>query len=93
MNSKWPQLSYEKGRDTYQTLHLFSQVVGKIKLARLPWINHSWHVALFLTPFGITTGNIPNESGNFQIDFDFKKHVLRIITDDGETRELILDAM
>lgn len=81
---QWPVLSYEKGKPTFDTLHMFTQIVGKIKLATLPWINHSWHITLHITPTGLTTDNMPYENENFKIDFDFIAHVLRIVTDKSE---------
>lgn len=86
MNTQWPTLSYEDAKETYQTLHLFTQVVGKIKLAKHPWINHSWHVTFLVTPLGLTTSTIPDSHKNFEIDFDFIEHKLNIITSDRNIR-------
>jgi hypothetical protein len=88
--SPWPELPTAAWRQTYATLHLFSQIVGKIRLARAPWLNHSWHVALYVTTFGLTTSPIPDGARTFQIDFDFIRHCLRISTSDGTTRQLAL---
>lgn len=82
----WPELSFEKGNDTYQTIHLWTQIAGKIKLAKMPWINHSWHITLFVTPFGLSTGDIPDLKKHFQINFDFLRHQLQILTSDKEER-------
>jgi hypothetical protein len=90
MLHQWPVLSYQKGKATYETLHLFTQVVGKIKLATLPWVNHSWHVTLHITPTGLTTHNMPYKNGNFQIDFNFIEHQLKVVTDKGELRKFDL---
>jgi hypothetical protein len=90
MQQEWPHLSYEKGKDTYDTLHMWMQIVGKIKLTTLPWINHSWHVTLHITPSGLTTQTIPYRDQSFQIDFDFLKHHLKIITSNGELRKFDL---
>ena len=79
----WPSLSLEAWSDTYATLHLWTQIVGKIRLAKSPWTNHSWHVTLYVTPRGLTTGSIPYGSDAFQIDFDFVEHELRIEHDRG----------
>src|SRR5262245_1635845 len=87
----WPALPYEAWKDTYATLHLWTQIVGKIRLAQTPWINHSWHVALYVTPRGLTTSPIPYGEREFQIDFDFIDHALLIQTSDGETRRLALE--
>lgn len=83
-NRNWPELSYDKGKETYHTLHLWSQVVGKIKLAMMPWINHSWHVALMITPSGLTTGDLPSNEKHFQINLDFLNHQLVIKTSQNE---------
>lgn len=82
----WPELSFEEGNDTYQTVHLWTQIVGKIKLSKMPWINHSWHVTLFVTSFGLSTGDIPDLKKHFQINFDFLRHQLQIVTSDKEER-------
>jgi Family of unknown function (DUF5996) len=87
----WPALPYEAWKDTYTTLHLWTQIVGKIRLAQTPWINHSWHVTLYVTPRGLTTSPIPYGEREFQIDFDFIDHALLIQTSDGETRRLALE--
>jgi hypothetical protein len=83
----WPELPTAAWRATYETLHLWTQIVGKIRLARAPWLNHSWHVALYVTARGLTTSPIPDGARTFQIDFDFIDHVLRISTSDGATRQ------
>ena len=87
MEPKWPELSYEKGRTTYETLHLFTQVVGKIKLECLPWQNHSWHVTLKFTPTGLTTCTLPYKNKFFQLNLDLTGHKLEILTSDGKIRE------
>jgi hypothetical protein len=69
---------------------MWTQIVGKIRLARAPWLNHSWHVALYVTSYGLTTSPIPDGAGTFQIDFDFINHHLRISTSHGATRRLAL---
>ena len=85
MEPKWPELSYQKGKATYDTLHMFTQIVGKIKLATLPWVNHSWHITLHITPTGLATHTMPYKNKNFQIDFDFIEHRLKIKTDKNES--------
>ena len=79
----WPELPLAAWRETYATLHLWSQIVGKIRLARAPWLNHSWHVALYVTARGLTTSPIPDGTRTFQIDFDFIDHLLEIRTSRG----------
>ena len=90
MQNQWPTLSYEKGKDTYATMHMWTQIVGKIKLALVPWINHSWHVTLHVTPTGLSTHEMPYKNKNFQIDFDLIAHQLKVITSDGQHREFDL---
>ena len=86
----WPELPTAAWRETYATLHLMTQIVGKIRLVRSPWLNHAWHVALYVTPRGLTTSPIPAGARSFQIDFDFIDHVLRITTSDGAQRQFAL---
>jgi Family of unknown function (DUF5996) len=88
--ARWPELPYGAWKDTAATLHLWTQVVGKIRLARTPWLNHSWHVTLYVNARGLTTGPIPYEGRSFQIDFDFIDHVLWIRTSDGHYRQVML---
>jgi hypothetical protein len=89
-NDAWPELPTAAWRETYQTLHLWTQIVGKIRFERAPWLNHSWHVALYVTARGLTTSPIPDGTRTFQIDFDFIDHQLRISTSDGAQRQLAL---
>ena len=79
----WPALPYEEWRDTAATLHMWTQIVGKIRMTQSPWLNHSWHVTLYVTPRGMTTGTIPHGDRTFSIDFDFIAHELCIHTCDG----------
>jgi hypothetical protein len=86
----WPELPYAAWRDSCETLQLWTQIIGKIRLANTPWQNHSWHVALYVTSRGLTTSPIPDNTRTFQIDFDFVDHVLLIATSDGTERRLPL---
>ena len=86
----WPSLALEDWKDTYATLHRWTQVVGKIRLALTPWINHSWHVPFYVTTRGLTTSPIPYGRRAFEIAFDFLDHRLRIDTDDGRRAEFPL---
>src|SRR5260370_28479564 len=86
----WPELRTAAWRGTYETLHLWTQLGGKIRLVRSPWRNHSWNGALYVTARGLTTSPIPDDSRSFQIDFGFIDHVLRISTSDGAKRQLAL---
>jgi hypothetical protein len=89
-SNAWPPLPYDGWKDTYATLHLWLQIVGKIKLELMPWTNHSWHVALYFTARGLGTGPLPYGVRTLQIDFDFIEHQLRIATADGALRLLPL---
>jgi hypothetical protein len=88
----WPDLSYEAWRDTCATLQLWTQIVGKIRLSQTPWLNHSWHVTLYVTARGLTTSPIPFAERVFQIDFDFIDHLLRVETSNGAQRQIPLRA-
>src|SRR3954447_4077731 len=79
----WPDLPYPAWRETCTTLHRWTQIVGKIRLSQTPWLNHSWHVALYVTARGLTTSPIPFGERTFQIDFDLIDHTLRVETSDG----------
>ena len=79
----WPTLALEAWSDTCATLHMWTQIVGKIRLTQSPWVNHSWHVTLYVTARGLTTSPIPYDARTFQIDFDFISHELTIESSDG----------
>jgi hypothetical protein len=79
----WPSLPLEAWSDTCATLHMWTQIVGKIRLAQSPWINHSWHVTLYVTSRGLTTSPVPYGNRTFQIDFDFINHQITIQSSDG----------
>ena len=86
----WPALPYDAWKNTYTTLHLWSQVVGKIALALAAPLNHSWAVALRVTPRGLATRPLPHGERSFTIQFDFIDHRLLVRTSDGVTRTLEL---
>jgi hypothetical protein len=88
--STWPALPYAAWADTAATLQLWTQIVGKIRLAKTPWLNHSWHVALYVSGRGLTTGPIPDGARTFEIEFDFIDHVLWIRTSNDHERQLML---
>jgi hypothetical protein len=88
--TSWPELPLAAWHDTYATLHLFTQIVGKIRLSRTPWLNHSWHVTLYVNARGLSTSSIPDGDGFFEIEFDFVDQVLRISKNDGATRQFAL---
>lgn len=82
----WPSLPLEEWKDTYATLHMWTQVVGKIRFAQTPWVNHSWHVTLYVTSRGLTTSPIPYGERTFELEFDFIDHRLVIETSGGDVR-------
>ncbi len=86
----WAALPVEEWKDTYATLHMWTQIVGKIRLVQTPWVNHSWHVTLYVTSRGMTTSPIPYVTRTFQIDFDFIDHRLVIQSSDGAVRTIAL---
>ncbi len=86
----WPSLPYEEWKDTYETLHMWMQIVGKIRLSLSPKINHWWHSSLFVTPRGLTTSPIPYAARTFEIQFDFIDHILSVQTSDGMSRYMSL---
>ena len=81
------------GHETCTALHLWSQVVGKYRLARTPWVNHSWHATLYVTPRGVTTGPVPDESGYVALSFDFYDHQLVAKAGNGARESFALGAM
>lgn len=86
----WPPLPFIGWQDTCATLHMWTQVVGKIRLAQEPMVNHWWQVPLYVTASGLTTSLMPYKSRSFQIDFDFCRHALVITTSDPQRREFAL---
>ena len=90
---RWPALPYDGWADTYATLHLWSQVVGKIAVAQAPPINHCWGVALQVGPRGLSTRPLPYGRRTFTVAFDFLDHQLIVDVDDGRTRRLRLEPM
>jgi hypothetical protein len=86
----WPELPFAAWSETRSTLQLWTQIVGKIRLAQTPWLNHSWHVPLYVTARGLTTSPIPYQSRSFEIQFDFIGHALAIDVSDGTGRKLTL---
>jgi hypothetical protein len=87
-SNSWPALPFAEWKDTAITLHMWTQIVGKIRLTLSPWTNHSWHVTLYLTSRGLTTSPIPHASDTFEIYFDFIDHNLRILKSDGSHRAI-----
>ena len=88
----WPTLPFEAWGDTCATLHMWTQIVGKVRLVCTPWTNHSWHVPFYLTARGLSTSPIPHGSRLFQIDFDFLGRRLSIETSDGGSGTMKLES-
>src|ERR671934_637691 len=91
-SNQWPALPFGEWKETAVTLHMWTQIVGKIRLTLSPWTNHSWHVTLYVTSRGLTTSPIPHGGHTFEIRFDFIDHELRILKSDGATRILKLQS-
>src|SRR5579871_6415329 len=89
-SNRWPELPYAAWKDTCTTLQLWTQIVGKIRLALMRWLNHSWHVTLRVTARGLATPLISTATRDFQIEFDFIDHTLWIRTADGHSRQVML---
>jgi hypothetical protein len=88
----WPDIPFEPWRETCSALHLYAQIVGKYRLAHSPWVNHSWHATLYVTPEGLTTGLIPDGSG-IAVQFDFHRRRLLLSNGAGESRDFALGPM
>ena len=84
---EWPDLPLDAWQDTYATLHMWTQIVGKIRKTYTPLINHWWNVTLYVTARGLTTSPIPYQDRTFEMEFDFIDHKLDIRTSDGPTRK------
>jgi hypothetical protein len=92
-NSPWPDLPLSQWSETCETLHRWTQVVGKVRMALTPLVNHWWNVTLYLTSRGLTTSPIADGTRTFEIVFDFVDHRLLIETSDGATERIALAAM
>src|SRR5919112_4263205 len=86
----WPELPLAEWKETYETLHMWTQIVGKIRLTLTPLQNRWWNCTLYLTPRGLTTSAIPYKDRYFRIDFDFIAHLLVIETAEGSTKTIAL---
>ncbi len=94
MTDAWPELPpLADWEDTVATVHMWTQVVGKVRLELGPPLNHSWGIALYVTPRGLTTGPVPHGARSFEITFDFVGHALRITVSDGSERAFALEPM
>jgi hypothetical protein len=87
----WPRLRLASWTDTRATLHMWTQIVGKVRMAHAPMVNHWWHVTLYVSPRGLTTSTIPYRDGAFDVEFDFIDHRLHLRADDGRRRQVALE--
>lgn len=93
LHARWPPLPLDEWQESYETLHLWSQIVGKVRLERMPWINHSWHVPFYVTVNGLSTSLIPDRHRAFEIVFDLTDHRLRLASSTGDRRSFALAPM
>jgi hypothetical protein len=89
----WPALPLARWRDTAETLHLWTQVIGKARLMQTPWLNHAWHVTLYVSARGLTTGPVPHGDDVFELELDLVSHQLAVRTSQGGRREVPLGPM
>ena len=90
VSKQWPALPYQEWQETRETLHLWTQIVGKVRLALSSPVNHWWHVPFYVTARGLTTSPIPYKGGSFEVIFDFIDHTLLILTSDGTLKAMPL---
>jgi hypothetical protein len=93
MSAPWPAIPYEPWRETCSALHLYAQIVGKYRLARTPWVNHSWHATLYVNARGFTTSLIPDGPGGLEIGFDLLDHAVTGAATDGRRANFPLGPM
>src|ERR1700744_3249239 len=86
----WPVLRFDRYRESVETVHLWTQISGKIRLRQMPWINHSWHVTLYVNSRGLTTGSMPYSDGSFEIVMDFVAHEVEVTTNAGAVAHMPL---
>src|SRR3954451_23720470 len=89
----WPDIPYQPWRETCAALHFYTQIVGKYRLARTPWVNHSWHATLYVNSRGLTTSLIPDSPGAIEIAFDLVEHTVIGMASDGRTAAFPLEPM
>lgn len=89
---EWPVLDYARDRPTFELLRLWTQIVGKVRTAQTPWLNHSWQVPLYVTARGLGTSLIPYDEQSFELEFDFIDHELRLRTSRGREASIPLEA-
>jgi Family of unknown function (DUF5996) len=93
MSANWPEIPFEPWRETCTALHLYTQIVGKYRLARTPWLNHSWHATLYAGARGLTTGLVPDRPGAVEIAFDLVEHAIAGVASDGSRASFRLGPM
>ena len=86
MMEDWPSIPYPEWRETCTALHLWSQIIGKYRLAHAPWVNHSWHATLYVTPRGLTTGPVPDAGVLVALSLDFCDHLFVAVAQGGRRR-------
>ena len=91
-NESWPELKFSEWQDTYATLHMWTQVIGKIRLKQTPLVNHWWNVPLYVSARGLTTSAMSYDERIFEIEFDFIDHVLVIKCSDGAEKTVAVAA-
>ena len=92
-NELWPPLPFAQAKSTWDTLHLWTQIVGKVRLALTPWQPHSWHATLYVTARGLSTSSITADGRIFDIEFDFIAHVLNVRVSDGKSQTIGLKGL
>lgn len=90
-STEWPSLPLNAWKDTYATLHMWTQIVGKVRFTKSPWMNHSWQTTLYVTARGLSTSPIPHGTRTFEMEFDFVVHRLDIRSNDGRERTVPLE--
>ncbi len=91
--SDWPEIPYAPWAKSASNLHMWLQIVGKYRLARTPWWNHSWHATFYVSARGLTTSLVQDAGEGVEIEFDFLDHSLRLVSSNGKRSELVLEAM
>jgi hypothetical protein len=91
MSNDWPKLRVDDWEQTRDTLHMWTQIVGKIRLEKAPMVNHWWQTTLYVTPRGLSTGNVPDGASSFAVEFDFCSHRLHIQRHGGDARNVALE--
>ena len=89
----WPDIPYARWQPTGQSLHMWSQIVGKFRLATTPWVNHSWQATLYVSARGLSTSLIPGEQAAYEVHFDFIDHRLVVDATDGRRESFALEPM